>query len=79
MYVYVYICMYIDIYVCICVCMYVCICVCICMYIYIYVCVYIYIIFDWASLRSDDINIYANNITEKIFSLSKECIPNKQV
>ena len=35
--------------------------------------------FDWASLRSDDINIYANNITEKIFSLSKECIPNKQV
>ena len=35
--------------------------------------------FDWASLRSDDISIYANNITEKIFSLSKECIPNKQV
>ena len=35
--------------------------------------------FDWASLRSDDINIYANNITEKVFSLSIECIPNKQV
>ena len=34
--------------------------------------------FDWASLQSDDINIYANNITEKIFSLSKECIPNNR-
>ena len=35
--------------------------------------------FDCACLQSDDINIYATNITEKILSLSKECIPNKQV
>ena len=27
--------------------------------------------YDWASLRSDDINIYANNITEKKFSFKR--------
>ena len=32
---------------------------------------------NWIDLRHDDINIHASNITEHIFEISKQCIPNK--
>ena len=35
--------------------------------------------FDWTSLKSEDINTYSTNITEKILEMSKLCIPNKIV
>ena len=35
-------------------------------------------VFDWNTLRDDDINVYASNIESKIISLSRECIPNKK-
>ena len=35
--------------------------------------------FDWTSLKSENINTYSTNITEKILQMSKFCIPNKIV
>ena len=35
--------------------------------------------FDWTFLKSEDINTYSTNITEKILEMSKLCIPNKIV
>lgn len=35
--------------------------------------------FNWTSLQNNDINIYAKNLTDKIISLAKSCIPNKEV
>ena len=34
---------------------------------------------DWETLRNDDIDIYAVNVTDHILNLTKECIPNKTV
>ena len=34
---------------------------------------------DWNSLQDDNINVYARNIESKIISLSRECIPNKNI
>ena len=31
---------------------------------------------NWNELQDDDINVYANNITDTILELSKQCIPN---
>ena len=36
-------------------------------------------VFDWNTLRDDDIDVYASNIESKIISLSRECIPNKNI
>ena len=35
--------------------------------------------FDWTSLQSDDIDIYATNLNTAITSIASECIPNKHV
>ena len=35
--------------------------------------------FDWNSLQNDNIDVYASNIETKIISLSRECIPNKNI
>ena len=35
--------------------------------------------FDWTSLQSDDIDIYATNLNTAITSIAPECIPNKHV
>ena len=32
---------------------------------------------DWNQVHEDDIDVYALNITNKTFSLAKECVPNK--
>lgn len=34
---------------------------------------------DWGALESQDIDTFAQNITEQLISLSKACIPNKSV
>ena len=34
---------------------------------------------NWNSLQDEDINKYANNITDKIMEISKQCIPNKTI
>ena len=34
---------------------------------------------DWESLRDNDINVYANNITNHILHIAKECIPNRDI
>ena len=34
---------------------------------------------DWNSLQDDNIDVYASNIESKIISLSRECIPNKNI
>ncbi|MCG7879453.1 MAG: reverse transcriptase domain-containing protein [Candidatus Thiodiazotropha taylori] len=34
---------------------------------------------DWNSLQDNDINVYANNVTNKVSVLAKECIPNKNI
>ena len=35
--------------------------------------------FDWTSVENDDVNIYAEQLTDTILSISKTCIPNKIV
>ena len=34
---------------------------------------------DWASLFHNDLNVYASNITNRLMSIAKKCIPNKTV
>ena len=34
---------------------------------------------DWETLKNTNINTYAQNITQHIISIAKECIPNKIV
>ena len=34
---------------------------------------------DWASLFHNNLNVYASNITNRLISIAKECIPNKTV
>ena len=34
---------------------------------------------DWESLRDNDINVYANNFTNHILYIAKECIPNRVI
>ena len=34
---------------------------------------------NWNSLKNDDINIYAQNITDKIITAAKRHIPNKNI
>ena len=34
---------------------------------------------DWFSLQDNDIDIYANNISNRVIGLAAECIPNKTV
>ena len=34
---------------------------------------------NWNELQDDDINVYANNITNTILEISKQCIPNKVI
>ena len=34
---------------------------------------------DWNSLKHENIDTYANNITIHILDISKQCIPNKEV
>ena len=33
----------------------------------------------WESLRDNDIDVYANNITNHILYIAKECIPNRVI
>ena len=33
---------------------------------------------DWFSLQDNDIDIYANNISNRVIGLAAECIPNKR-
>ena len=35
--------------------------------------------FDWETICDNDVNIYAEKFTEKLLSLSEECIPTKNV
>ena len=34
---------------------------------------------EWTQVHDDNIDVYALNITNKVMSLAKECIPNKIV
>ena len=34
---------------------------------------------DWGSLQDNDIDVYVNNINNRVFTLAAECIPNKIV
>ena len=35
--------------------------------------------FNWDSIKSDDVNQYALNFTDKLINLAHDCIPHKQV
>ena len=36
-------------------------------------------LFDWESLRDNDLNVYADNINTAINSIANECIPNRYI